>query len=314
MYHGESLCKQAGETLCAVAGEDLCMDSGEEFCKVGGEDKCGTTADSSCTTADLDACGPDYDVCGAVGLCPPSYGEAAGCGNTEGCGLCESGCQAACLNSCENCEGAACQISLDCGNSCTEGQTCSEGGCSLTANGCVTQGQDHCAMQGEDGCVMPGQGDCNFMVNMCVTSGEDFCYTSGEANCSSHGETSCSDAGEALCSDFGEARCNTTRDQNGTCTVTCYGKGQSDCDICVAGISCSQGGCGQACGEGCGSGQGCGTGQATPCSQGGDCSSVQGLEPCGETGCTYGCNSSGLSCEQSCACQGGSTYSCGIYR
>lgn len=86
--------------------------------------------------ASYDACNVAFKNCMNTRVCPPTFGQAAGCGNAQGCGTCQSACQ--------NCQGS-CPSAYDCGTCQSNCQNC-QGSCpsSYSCGSCNTSCQVSC--------------------------------------------------------------------------------------------------------------------------------------------------------------------------
>ena len=179
--HCQSVCQVYAQDGCRVAcdsgdgGEANCLYYGEASCVFPDEDNSCTTSFESNTDDDGDtcwescpsaygACGPDFADCNNSGVCPPSFGIEAGCGDDQGCGTCEGHCQDACQGSCQDCQGGCQECEGTCNTTCATGcQSFCDGGC-----------QKVCADSCQEACQVSSQSICQVS---CQETCADFCNT-----------------------------------------------------------------------------------------------------------------------------------------
>lgn len=282
---GPNTCHQPGEAYCYENGETYCHEPGEKFyCFFVKDDICVSLADqlANCESIDdtwvmcqpvvVDACGIPFKDCMNSAVCPPEYGQNAGCGEYEGCGFCQTNCLSCGLDAgpCQACglDGGACQS------------------CGLGGFPCQTCGQDGFCQNCEGGCTT-----CD---GVCIDTCDDCQGPCDNPLISPPCSSTCNNPCITLCDSICIMLCDATCDYN-PCQ-TCQGSCVDTCDGCTT--NCESG-CTSRC-------QNC-EGACTVC----DSYCETHCERCEDTTCHDGCTSTSQCCEGCTGqCQGTCVSSC----
>ena len=151
-------------TLCEKTSQEACTATGEMYCNELGQGLNSSNFDkvldgdiyATCTNW-YEACSNQFADCDNSFICPPSFGDEAGCKTSQGCGYCQSYCNINCLMACQaDCQ-QSCQSScqdlcqVECLSSCQLGcETICETSCD---GNCVSNCQSAC----EYACQSVGQ-------------------------------------------------------------------------------------------------------------------------------------------------------------
>ena len=248
-----TLCEQFGQDTCATSTESYCNTSGlglepSNFDKVLDGNVYGT-----CTNW-YEACNNQFAYCDDGTACKPSFGRAMKCGNSEGCGYCESSCQDKCQKACQS----TCEISCEancqsiCQSYCqTEDQSCRsacesscqsscelycQGPCQLYCQttyveGCQTTCDKGCQTTCDKVCQVSCYSSCNAtcanLCNNCQTLCEAACQSNCQISCLSACQTSCQNNCETSCQSLDQNNC-TMASESGCISIsdsieTCQG-------------------------------------------------------------------------------------------
>ena len=250
---GPNTCHQPGEAYCYENGETYCHELGEKFyCFFVKDDICVSLADqlANCEAIDdtwvmcepvvVDACGIPFKDCMNSAVCPPEYGQNAGCGEYEGCGFCQTNCLSCGLDAgpCQACglDGGACQ---SCGlggfpcQACGQDGFCQncEGGCTTCDAGCTDSPCETC----EGNCDNPLIGCFGLCDGACVSFCDSICVMLCDAKCDYNPCQSCQgtcvdtcDGCTGDCQDACTSRCQNCE---GLCTI-CDSYCESHCEHC----------------------------------------------------------------------------------
>lgn len=259
---GPDACYDVGEANCKYSGEKYCRESGEKFyCFFYEDNACTSIGDqelickyyddesySWCEQEVVDSCGIPFKDCSNSAVCPPEYGQNAGC-DAQGCpaicndsciSTCDSNCFKGCNQSCTSYCDTGCE--QHCNGDCNE--TCISTCDTNCFNGCNKNCEKSCVAFCDVSCFGVCVSSCDKVCfGTCITTCDSSCFAGCNKSCTSYCDTGCEQICDSNCYSGCNKSCTSYCDAG--CDTSCF-KGCNDectgysCDsYCDANFQCT---------------------------------------------------------------------------